>query len=220
MQIDVVSDTVCPWCHIGRARLNKAIALRPDLDIQVVWHPFQLAPELPPEGVDRKEYLEQKFGGADKARHIYTPIVEAGAYEGIPFAFEKIQRSPNTFDSHRLILWAGAAGCQDRMVGILFRLYFEDGADIGDREVLAGAAAEAGMDADLVRELLAGDADRDRIEAELMVARRLNIQGVPTFLFNQRYLLSGAQDPMQLSALFDRIEAEGQNPAPPAPPAS
>jgi predicted DsbA family dithiol-disulfide isomerase len=216
MQIDIVSDTVCPWCHIGRARLNKAIALRPDLDIQVVWHPYQLAPELPREGIDRKEYLKKKFGGADKARHIYDAIIEAGTYEGIPFAFEKIKRAPNTFDSHRLILWAGAAGCQDRMVGILFRLYFEDGADIGDPEVLVGAAEEAGMDADLVRELLSGDADRDRIEAELMIAQRLNIQGVPTLLFNQRYLLSGAQDPMQLSELFDRIEAERQASAPPA----
>ena len=208
MQIDIVSDTICPWCHIGRKRLQRALASRPDLPVTIHWHPFQLAPDLPREGVDRKEYLQKKFGGAERVRHIYDNIREAGAEDGIDFRFDRIARTPNTFDSHRLILWAGGAGCQDEVVGILFRLYFEDGADIGDPEVLAGAAAEAGMDADVVRQLLAGDSDREIVEAEIEVAHRLRVNGVPSFIIDEKYMISGAQDPEALAGLLDRIAAQ------------
>lgn len=208
MQIDIVSDTICPWCHIGRKRLHRALASRPDLPVTIHWHPFQLAPDLPREGVDRKDYLQKKFGGEDRARHIYDNIREAGADDGIDFRFDRIKRTPNTFDSHRLILWAGGAGCQDEVVGILFRLYFEEGADIGDPEVLAGAAAEAGMDGDLVRQLLAGDTDRELVQAEIEVAHRLRVNGVPSFIIDEKYMISGAQDPEALAGLLDRIAAQ------------
>lgn len=208
MQIDIVSDTICPWCHIGRKRLHRALASRPDLPVAIHWHPFQLAPDLPRKGVDRKEYLQKKFGGEDRARHIYDNIREAGAEDGIDFRFDRIARTPNTFDSHRLILWAGGAGCQDEVVGILFRLYFEEGADIGDPEVLVGAAAEAGMDADVVRQLLAGDSDREIVEAEIEVAHRLRVNGVPSFIIDEKYMISGAQDPEALAGLLDRIAAQ------------
>lgn len=208
MQIDIVSDTICPWCHIGRKRLHRALASRPDLPITIHWHPFQLAPDLPREGVDRKEYLQKKFGGEERARHIYDTIREAGAEDDIDFRFDRIKRTPNTFDSHRLILWAGGAGCQDEIVGILFRLYFEEGADVGDPDVLAGAAAEAGMDGDLVRQLLAGDTDRELVQAEIEVAHRLRISGVPSFIIDEKYMISGAQEPEALMGLLDRIAAQ------------
>ena len=208
MQIDIVSDTICPWCHIGRQRLKRALVSRPDLHVVVHWHPFQLAPDLPAEGMDRTVYLEQKFGGGERAERIYEPIRQAGEAEGIDFRFDLIRRTPNTFDSHRLILWASGAGCQDQIVGILFRLYFEQGADIGDREVLVDAAAEAGMDADLVRDLLAGDSDRRLVETEIEVAHRLRIGGVPTFMIDRRYMISGAQEAEVLVNVLDRIAAE------------
>lgn len=202
MQIDIVSDTICPWCFIGKRRLEKALAARSDIAFEVNWRPFQLNPDMPAGGMDRATYVERKFGGPEGAERIYRAIAEAGESEGIAFAFERIARTPNTVDSHRLIRWAGGAGAQDRVVELLFRRYFLDGADIGDAAVLADVAGEAGMDGDLVAELLKGDEDADKVRAEDVTARQMGITGVPCFLIERKYAVSGAQDPAVLLQAF------------------
>jgi predicted DsbA family dithiol-disulfide isomerase len=175
MQIDVISDTVCPWCYIGKRRLERALTLRPQITFDVRWRPFQLDPSTPAEGVDRRAYMERKFGSSDKIKPIHTALLKAGEDEGIPFAFEKIARTPNTINSHRLIRWAHSMGVQDAVVEGLFRRYFVEGADIGQIKILAAIADEAGMDGELVEELLASDADRELVEREDSLARKIGI---------------------------------------------
>ncbi|MCH7930535.1 MAG: DsbA family oxidoreductase, partial [Proteobacteria bacterium] len=148
MQIEIVSDVICPWCFIGKRRLERALAARPGLDVETTWRPFQLNPDMPPEGMERQSYLAAKFGSADRAAQLYAEISKAGAVEGIDFAFDRIARTPNTIDAHRLIRFAGGDGAQDAVSELLFRRYFLDGADLGDRERLAEIGAEAGLDAE------------------------------------------------------------------------
>lgn len=162
LNADIVSDVMCPWRHIGRKRLEKALDQVPDIDADIHWRPFQLDPTLPPEGKDRKQYLSEKFGGDDRAGTIYRAIGEAGAAEGIPFDFEAIGVSPNTLDAHRLIRWASGDGVQDGLARRLFWLYFEEGAHIGNHNVPIEAARDAGMDAAIVESLLATDCDREK----------------------------------------------------------
>lgn len=209
MQLDVISDTVCPWCYIGKKRLERALAERPDADIDMSWRPFQLDPTLPSEGVDRRAYMEQKFG-VERARTIGETIREVGEQEGIHFAFDKIKRSPNTLDSHRLIRWAGTAGCQNAVVELLFQRFFEEGQDIGDQRVLLDIALEAGMDADIVSSLLASDADVALVRKEDRMARQMGIQGVPAFVIGGRYALVGAQEPETLTRIFDKLAADAE----------
>lgn len=205
MQLDVISDTVCPWCYIGKKRLDRALADAGRDASMIRWRPFQLDPTIPQGGVDRKAYLERKFG-PQRMKSAGDAIREAGALEGINFAFDKIERSPNTLDSHRLIRWAGTAGVQNAVVDILFRRYFEQGEDIGDHDVLVDAAREAGMDSQIVRDLLATDADTRLVQEEEYLAREMGVQGVPCFLFNQMYFIVGAQDSETLVRLFRKIE--------------
>ncbi|MGK2739753.1 DsbA family oxidoreductase [Tepidicaulis sp. LMO-SS28] len=205
MKLDVISDTVCPWCYIGKKRLERALAESGRTDVEITWRPFRLDPTIPPEGVDRKAYIERKFG-PDRAKAAGETIRETGAQDGIDFAFDKIERSPNTIDSHRLIQWAGTAGVQDEVVNLLFKRYFEEGADIGNHDVLLGVAEEAGMDANLVRDLLASDADVKRVEYEDYQARQMGITGVPCFLFEGKFAITGAQDVETLIRVFDRVE--------------
>ncbi|MBX3495724.1 MAG: DsbA family oxidoreductase [Parvibaculum sp.] len=207
MQLDVVSDTVCPWCYIGKKRLDQALAMHGGNNIVLAWRPFQLDASIPEGGVDRKAYMEKKFG-TERAKEVGNTIRDFGAAVGIAFRFDRIERSPNTLDSHRLIRWAGTAGRQDEMVDILFRRYFEDGEDIGARDVLVDAAAEGGMDADIVRDLLAGDADKELIRREDMTARELGIQGVPSFVINSKWVMVGAQEPETLVRMFDKLLAK------------
>ena len=176
-------------------------------NIMLAWRPFQLDASIPDGGVDRKAYMEKKFG-TERAREVGNTIRDFGAAVGIEFRFDRIQRSPNTLDSHRLIRWAGTAGHQDKMVDILFRRYFEDGEDIGLHDVLVDAAGEAGMDSDIVRELLAGDADKELIRREDMTARELGIQGVPSFVINSKWVMVGAQEPETLVRMFDKLLAK------------
>lgn len=204
MQLDVVSDTVCPWCYIGKKRLDQALVMHGGDNIVLAWRPFQLDASIPEGGVDRKTYMEKKFG-TERAKEVGNTIRDFGAAVGIAFRFDRIERSPNTLDSHRLIRWAGTAGRQDEMVDILFRRYFEDGEDIGARDVLVDAAAEGGMDADIVRDLLAGDADKELIRREDMTARELGIQGVPSFVINSKWVMVGAQEPETLVRMFDKL---------------
>lgn len=192
--IDIVSDVVCPWCFLGKRRLEKALAMFPDQRFAVHWRPFQLDPTIPREGMSRQVYLERKFGAARLAT-LHDPLIAAGKAEGIPFAFDKITRSPNTLNAHRLIRWADDAGRQNEMVERLFNLYFIEGGDLGDNVTLIKAAIDAGLDGMLVTQLLATDADLDPVIAEINSAQEIGITGVPTFIFAQRYGLPGAQPP-------------------------
>jgi len=154
MQIDIVSDTVCPWCFIGKRRLERALAMRPDVPVEIFWRPYRLDPTVPREGVDRRAYMKAKFGDSPRSAAMGEAIRSEGAGEGIDFAFDKIAKTPNTLDSHRLIRWAAGAGVQDAVVERLFKAYFIEGRDIGDAQVLTDVAGEAGMDTALVSELL------------------------------------------------------------------
>ncbi len=204
--VDIISDTICPWCLIGKRRFERALAQRPDLEVQIDWRPFQLNPEMPREGLDRKSYLEAKFGGPERARQVYDQIRDAGAEEGIDFDFQRIPRTPNTIDSHRLIRWAASAGVQDMVVERLFQAYFEHGEDIGDRQVLLDIAEAAGMERGLVADLLEEDSDTDLIRKEDALARQMGVQGVPCFIIDRKYVVSGAQDPEIFLKAFDLAE--------------
>ncbi|MBX3507443.1 MAG: DsbA family oxidoreductase [Parvibaculum sp.] len=206
MKLDVVSDTVCPWCYIGKKRLDQALAIHGGEGITLVWRPFQLDASIPPGGVDRKAYLEKKFG-AERAKDVGNTIREFGHAVGIDFRFDLIEKSPNTMDSHRLIRWAGTAGYQNEMVDSLFRRYFEQGQDIGSHDVLIDAADEVGMDTDIVRDLLSKDADRELIAREDAMAREIGIQGVPSFVINSQWVVTGAQEPETLVRMFNKLLA-------------
>lgn len=207
MFIDVVSDTVCPWCYIGKRRFDMAKAERPDIEIDLRWRPYQLDPTIPAEGVDRREYMEAKFG-KNRSKEVGNVIREAADEAGITLAFDKIQRSPNTFDSHRLIRWGASAGAQNEIVEILFRRYFEDGEDIGDRKVLVDAAKEAGMDHELVAYLLLHNKDADLVANEANQAREMGISGVPTFLFEGKFAVVGAQETEGYLRAIDKVQAK------------
>ena len=194
--VDVVSDVVCPWCFIGKRHLEAALAGLPDGAAAVVrWHPFELNPDLPAEGVDRRGYLEAKFGGAARAAEIYARVREAGVRAGIAFDFEAIARQPNTREAHRLIAWSQAQGDAGPLVERLFRAYFVEGRFVGDRDTLAALAADTGLDADAARAWLASGQGTDAIEAAEARVRSLGIGGVPFFIFDGKVGLSGAQPP-------------------------
>jgi predicted DsbA family dithiol-disulfide isomerase len=194
--VDVVSDVVCPWCFIGKRHLEAALAGLPDGAAAVVrWHPFELNPDLPAEGVDRKGYLEAKFGGPARAAEIYARVREAGVRAGIAFDFEAIARQPNTREAHRLIAWSQARGDAGPLVERLFRAYFVEGRFVGDRDTLAALAADTGLDADAARAWLASGQGADAIGAAEARVRSLGIGGVPFFIFDGKVGLSGAQPP-------------------------
>ncbi len=205
MYIDIVSDVICPWCYVGQKRLAKALALRPDLAVEINWRPFQLAPELPQEGMDRREYLKAKFGESAGRGPMLEALKASGLAEGIDFQFDRIARTPNTFDAHRLIFWASAVGAQDAVVRALFAAYFEQGRDIGSHDVLIAIAGENGMDQQRISELLNSDSDTDRMRHDLDLAHKMGIGGVPTFVLNRRYLIQGAQDAEKLVKALDHV---------------
>lgn len=216
--VDIVSDTVCPWCYVGKRRFEEALADRPpDLDVFVGWRPFQLNPDMPAEGMDRRDYLAAKFGGDEKATQIYSAIREAGTQTGLDFDFAGMARQPNSVDSHRLIDRAGRPdivgadrpGLQDAVVERLFRAYFMDGRDIGDRDTLVDIAADAGMDADETRAWLDSDEDAERIRQEDLMARQMGIQGVPCFIINRQFAVSGAQEPAVFLKAFEQVLEAG-----------
>ncbi len=203
MEIDIFSDTVCPWCYIGKRRLERALEARPQMGLTVRWRAFQLNPDMPAEGMERGHYLETKFGGASNAKAIYDQVRAAGEMEEIPFAFDSIARTPNTVNSHRLIRYARTHDRQDEIVEALFKAYFLRGENIGDLEVLTAAAAEAGLDQEAARTFLASDAEAEIIREEDAQARKAGINGVPCFIFNGKYALAGAHPPDVLHQLFD-----------------
>jgi predicted DsbA family dithiol-disulfide isomerase len=205
VQIDIISDTVCPWCWIGRRRLQKALDARPDLTVEITWRPFQLNPGLPREGMDRRDHMRRKFGDPERAQAIFARIAVTAAEEGLDFRFDLIRRSVNTFDSHRLLHWAKGTGRQDKIAESLFRRYFSEGQDISDPAVLAAAAEEVGMDGGIVRDLLARDADAEIVRRAEATARALGVTSVPTFIFDQKIFVPGAQDAEMFASLLDRL---------------
>jgi predicted DsbA family dithiol-disulfide isomerase len=208
MRIEIVSDVICPWCFIGKRRLEKALAERPNLEFEIGWRPFQLNPDMPREGADRKSYLEAKFGGPERAKQIYARVAAEGAKEGIAFDFEGIKRTPNTLAAHSVLRWALGAGVQTEVKERLFRLYFLEGRDIGDHQVLADAAEAEGLDGALIKTLLDEGQDADVVQSEDQMARELGITGVPFFIFERKYGVSGAQDPETLLQVIDKVAAE------------
>ncbi|MBV2144378.1 DsbA family protein [Falsochrobactrum sp. TDYN1] len=211
--IDVVSDVVCPWCFLGRKRLENALAIVPEVDAEIRWRPYQLDPSLPAHGKDRQVYMREKFGTGSKIDDIHKQLNELGEENGIIFDFEAITRAPNTLDAHRVIHWAAqaASGTQDKLVGALFSLYFEQGQDIGDHEVLVDAAASVGMDGAVVARLLQSEADKATIREEIDTANRIGVRGVPCFIIDQKYAVMGAQTADVLADAI-RQTAEGFEP--------
>ncbi len=201
LKIEVVSDVICPWCFLGKRRLDKALALIPEISAEVIWRPFFLDPSIPPEGLGREAYMKGKFGDRD-LKALHKPLEEAGARDGVPYQFDKIKRTPNTLDAHRLIRWAAQAGKQAAMVEALFLAYWRDGKDVGDHAVLGEAATTAGMDGKEIMILLGQDTGKRAVMEEVEKAYQLGVQGVPTFIINDRYGISGAQEP---AALADTI---------------
>ena len=208
LPIDVVSDVVCPWCFIGKRRLEKAITLKPEISVTVRYRPYFLNPWVPRTGISRTEYLITKFGSVDRYKANAQRIVIAARQEGLAYNLEAIARQPNTLDCHRVIRWSGESGDPARMKQRLMDLYFTAGADLSDSEVLVGAAQDCGMDADHVRQRLAGEEDVASVTAEAEQARAAGIEGVPCFILGGIFAVSGAQAPEYLADAIERAAAE------------
>ncbi len=196
--IDLVSDVICPWCYLGKARLDKALEMTAgQVEVTVVWRPFQLYPETPAEGWDHHARLAEKFGGKEKVDNVHAQITEMGKELGLAYDFDAIKLTPNTIDAHRLMHWALALGpdIQDKLAALLFKANFEDGRFLGDHEVLTELAVEAGMEREVVARLLASDTDKDTVSQEIDAARQMGVSGVPCYIVNQKYAISGAQMP-------------------------
>ncbi len=195
IRLDIFSDPVCPWCYLGKANLDRALEAHPDHPFAIEWHPFQLNPDMPAGGVDKHSYLLERFGDADKLEQIHKRFRDIAAQNGVKMDPDTPKRIPNTLNAHRLIHWAGLEGRQTLMVSALMRSYWVEGRDIGDLTVLADVAAQAGMDRGVVERLLASDADLDLIRKRERHARERGVNAVPTFLIDNKYVLSGAQPP-------------------------
>lgn len=206
LQIDIFSDLVCPWCYIGKHRLEEALKLRPQMEASIFWHPFELNPDMPMEGMDPETYLIAKFGSAQRAKELYKPILDAAASLDLPIDFERRTRIPNTARSHALTFWAQQEGYGSAMVEALFRAYFVEGRDIGAPSVLADIAESVGMDRDLVEARLAAGFNIEDVHRTSEKVRQMGLSGVPFFIVNRTYALSGAQDSAVFLDLFDRIE--------------
>jgi predicted DsbA family dithiol-disulfide isomerase len=203
MLIEIFADLICPWCYIGKHRFDAAIAERPGLALEQRWQPFELNPDMPPQGMGRDAYLAAKFGGLDRARQIYGLIEEAAARDGIALNGTAIDRTPNTLRAHRLVRLADRAGLEGAMVDALFHAYFVDALDIGDLDILAAIAAGLGLDGDLVRLHLESGADLAGVRGAEVIARRFGIQAVPCFVFDRKFALAGAQESPTFLPLLD-----------------
>jgi len=205
VRIDVVSDVVCPWCFIGKHRLEKALTLRPGVAVEVHWRPYFLNDWIPREGISREQYLTTKFGSVERYKGIAQRVGAAAKEEGLVYASDKMKRQPNTLDCHRLIRWADAKGKAGEMKQKLMDLYFTQGADLTDRDTLVKAAADVGLDADTVRAALVSDQDVAAVEQEALSAKEAGIEGVPCFIFGGKFAVSGAQSPEYLAEAIDRM---------------
>jgi len=210
VRIDVVSDVVCPWCFIGKRRLETALALRPDTRVEVHWRPYFLNDWVPREGMSREQYLTTKFGSPERYAGIAQRVMAAAAAEGLTYAVDKMKRQPNTLDCHRLIRWAEGIGKAADMKQRLMDLYFTEGADLTNHAVLVQAAADIGLDAEDVRAALLSDQDVAEVENEAQSAKAAGIEGVPCFIFGGKFAVSGAQSPEYLAEAIDRVAQAGQ----------
>jgi predicted DsbA family dithiol-disulfide isomerase len=204
IRLDIFSDPVCPWCYIGKANLDRALEAHADHPFRIEWHPFQLNPEMPSEGVDKHDYLAAKFG-EDRLVQMHLRLKEASRAAGAEIDPDTPRRMPNTLDAHRLIHWAGLEGRQTAVVSAIMRAYWREGRDIGNAGVLADIAAAAGMDRAVTARLLASDADADDIRARDADARAKGVSAVPTFLIAQQYVVSGAQPPDVWSRVIEEL---------------
>lgn len=205
MRIEVWADVACPWCWIGEARLYRALEQRPDIQPEVVWRPFQLQPDIPPEGLDWDELVRTKFGGPERARTMFQHVASAGAADGLEFNFDRVAAAPNTRDAHRLILLAQEAGIGREMAEAMFRAYFNEGRDVGKTGVLADVAAGVGLDRDRVARFLAGDQLSRVVDESQAEAGALGVNGVPFFVLEGKYAFSGAQPVETFVAVLDRV---------------
>ncbi|MGB3691031.1 MAG: DsbA family oxidoreductase [Jannaschia helgolandensis] len=208
IKLDILSDPICPWCHIGKANLFRALQKHPDHPFVLEWHPFQLNPDMPEGGRDRRAYLEEKFGGKEGAVRAYAPVVEAAEAAGLTIDFEAIKVTPNTLDAHRLIHWAGLEEKQTHVVQALFEAYFEQGRDIGDIATLIDIGVGCGMEREMLDRLFASDADREDIRARDAHARERGVSGVPTFVIANQHVLRGAQPPELWGQVIEEILEE------------
>ena len=212
IRLDIISDVACPWCYVGKGYLDRALEARPEHPFSVEWHPYQLNPELPPEGMDRMEYMRAKFGTVENIIRIHEPLLAHGKTAGVEFNLDKMKRAPNTLDAHRLIHWAGLEGRQSAVVSSLFRGYWRDGRDIGDHAILADIAVENGLKRGMVERLLASEADSDLIRARIEHSRRRGVNSVPTFVIADQHALQGAQaTDMWLNVIDEVIEKMKDN---------
>lgn len=213
VRIDVISDVVCPWCFIGKRRLEQAINMRPDIPVEVHFRPYFLNDWIPREGISRNQYLTTKFGSPERYSEIATRVRDAAAQEGLVYAMDKISSQPNTIDAHRLIRWAGGIGKSAEMKQRLMDMYFTEGADLTNEAVLVQAAADIGLDPEDVRAALDSDQDVAEVTQEAEAAKEAGIQGVPMFIFGGKFAVSGAQAPEYLAEAIERAaQAAGQAP--------
>jgi predicted DsbA family dithiol-disulfide isomerase len=221
ISIDVVSDVVCPWCYLGKARLEAALAALPGVEAEINWRPYQLDPGIAREGVDRKAYMEAKFGSGPRLGDVHRQLEAFGRELGLSYDFDAIKVSPNTMNAHRLIRWAAQAGTgmQAKAVDLLFKAYFEEGRDIGSDGVLTDIARQAGMDVSIVQTLLPTDAEEAGVIGEIAKAKQIGVTGVPCFIIDHKYAVSGAQTPEILAQAIENALAarvgNSQNAAPP-----
>ncbi|AVO44965.1 DsbA family oxidoreductase [Phreatobacter cathodiphilus] len=208
LTIDVVSDVVCPWCFVGKRRLEKALALTPDIATEIRWRPYQLAPELPPEGKPRRQYMLDKFGDPDRVRQIHERLTGIGAEEGIAFDFDRIEVAPNTLNAHRLILWARSPDIQSRVVEALFTAFFVEGRNLADDDELIAIGEACGLDGTLLAELFPTDADVERTRREYASAQRIGVTGVPFFIVAGRYGIAGAEAPETIAGAIRQAASE------------
>jgi len=211
LQIDIVSDVVCPWCYIGKRRIENALALAGEVPVEIHWRPFFLNPWVPREGISRDQYLTTKFGSVEAYKGIAGRVVAAAGEEGLLYRPDLVKRQPNTTDCHRLIHWAEHDPSGDKSAAMkqrLMELYFREGGDLTDVDVLVQAAADVGLDADDIRKRLATDEDVELISAQAKDASDKGISGVPTFVFAGKYAVSGAQPADQLARAIRQVSAE------------
>lgn len=208
VKLDIISDPICPWCYIGKTLLDRALEAEPEHPFEIEWHPFQLNPDMPLEGMDRRAYLEGKFGGKEQAVKVYAQIDEHARDVGLELDLGGIKRTPNTLNAHRLIHWAGIEQRQSMVVSAMFRAYFKEGRDIGEIEVLADIADTCGMDAALVQRLLATDEDLEGIREKDAGFRKMGVNSVPTYIIAGQHAVPGAQSPEMWRKVIADIKAQ------------
>ncbi|MEL7464635.1 MAG: DsbA family oxidoreductase [Pseudomonadota bacterium] len=204
--LDIISDPICPWCYIGKAHFEKAVEAKGSQPFDIFWRPFQLNPDMPEGGMNRKEYLEAKFG-AERAAQFYKQIEETAVKAGLDVRFDLIETTPNTFDAHRLIRWSRSTGAQSAVVNQLFVRYFERGENIGDRDLLLDVGECVGMERDVVKQLFDSDADREMLSQEEATAREIGVNGVPTFIVAGKHVVTGAQPPELWENVLEELGA-------------